>query len=95
MFIEIRKLGKKNKYYLTHSYKKQGKVYKIRRYLGENLSPKQIEKLRPQAEKAIKQQFEESSKIQDPFYTALSIEEVKVLYKLVNRLFSLLKFVYL
>ena len=58
MFIEIRNIGKKKKYYLTHSYKEEGKVLKIRRYLGENLSEKQIAKLKPQAEEAIKKQID-------------------------------------
>ena len=77
MFIEIREVGKKKKYYLTHSYKKRGKVRKIRRYLGENLTKKQIDKLRPQAEQALTYQLTEQTKIPDPFFTALSAEEMK------------------
>jgi Fic family protein len=85
MFLEIREIGKKKKYYLTHSYKKKGKVHKIRRYLGENLSQKQIDKLKPQAEQAIKQQFTELTKIHDPFYTTLSTEEINEINDLISK----------
>lgn len=42
MFVEKRKLGKSVKYYLVHSYREKGIVKKIRRYLGLNLSDKNL-----------------------------------------------------
>ena len=38
MFIEIRKVGKDRKYYAVHSFREEGQVVKIRKYLGANLS---------------------------------------------------------
>ncbi|MAG60799.1 cell filamentation protein Fic [archaeon] len=85
MYLEIREIGKKKKYYLTHSYKKEGKVQKTRRYLGENLSNKQLLKIRPQAEKAIKVKINESKRINNPFNTVLSIEEIKEIDNLISK----------
>ena len=85
MFLEIRELGKKKKYYLTHSYKQEGKVKKIRRYLGENLTKQQIAKIQPQAEIAIMQRIEERSKISDPFITALTQEEEEEISDLISK----------
>lgn len=58
MFIEKRKLGKSIKYYLVYSYREDGDVKKIRKYLGINLSAKEIESARTQAEKAIQSELE-------------------------------------
>lgn len=75
MFIEIRKQGKKNKYYLIHSYRIGSKVKRISRYLGSNLSRKGLEKLRKRAEELILEQIKEKH----PF--ELSTEEIKAYRK--------------
>lgn len=85
MFLEIRDVGKKKKYYLTHSYKEKGKVRKVRHYLGENLSDKQIEKLRPQAEESIRQKLTQKRTISDPFQTVLSTEEISQIQDLITK----------
>ncbi len=85
MFLEIREIGKKKKYYLTHSFKKNGKVQKIRHYLGENLTDKQILKLRPQAEKSIQLKLDQKTSINDPFKTVLSSEEVSQIQDLISK----------
>lgn len=60
MFLEKRKVGKTIKYYLVHSYRDEsGKVVKIRRFLGSNLSEKQVERLSKRAEEIILEQIEE------------------------------------
>jgi Fic family protein len=59
MFIEKRKVGKNTKYYLSHTFRDEKKVKNIRRYLGQNLSPKELEDLSKQAEKHISGQIEE------------------------------------
>lgn len=59
MFIEKRKLGKSLKYYLVYSYREKDKVRKIRRYLGLNLSKKELENARQKAEVQIKEELEE------------------------------------
>ncbi len=80
MFIEIRKVGKKKKkYYLAHSFREYGKIKKIRRYLGLNLSKKQIEKIRKRAEELILKQIEDLKIIKDPFKNILSERELKQL----------------
>jgi len=58
MYIEKRKSGKKIKYYLTHSYREGGKTKKIRVYLGQNLSEKEIKAKEEKAKKTIQKQIE-------------------------------------
>ena len=66
MHAEIRLRGKKKFYYLAHSFRDRGKVKKVRRYLGANLSEKKIQELRPGAEQSILKQIEIYRKIGDP-----------------------------
>jgi len=61
MFVEIRKIGKNRKYYLVHSYRVGDRIKRISRYLGSNLSEKELEKLRKRAEQLIKSQTRENS----------------------------------
>jgi Fic family protein len=82
MHIEIRVQGKRKKYYLAHSFRRDGKVKKIRFYLGLNLSKEELKTKRERAEKNLMERIEKSKLIRDPFYTALSpseIEELKAL----------------
>lgn len=50
MHIEKRELRGKVKYYLSHSYREDGKVKKIRKYLGRDLSKRELEKVKNRAE---------------------------------------------
>ncbi|MBD3209651.1 Fic family protein [Candidatus Woesearchaeota archaeon] len=60
MFLERRKSGKSIKYYLVHSFRDEGgKVVKLRRYLGTNLSEKQLEKLSNRAKEILEEQAKE------------------------------------
>jgi len=43
MFIEKKRVGKNIKFYLAHSYRENGIPRKIRKYLGANLSKKELE----------------------------------------------------
>ena len=43
MYVEKRKFGKRIKYYLVYSYREGGKVKKIRKYLGIDLSNEELE----------------------------------------------------
>lgn len=61
MYIERRKLGKRIKYYLVHSYREKGKVKKIRHYLGIDLSDKELEKKTGYAKEFILKIIEEYS----------------------------------
>ena len=59
MFIEKRKQGSNVKYYLSHSFRDKNKTKKIRRYIGQNLTEEEINKLRKKAEKHIREQIEQ------------------------------------
>src|SRR3989344_7696786 len=59
MFIEKRKSGKKDKYYLVHTYRIGNKVKRISRYLGSNLTKNNLEKLKERAEKLILEHMKE------------------------------------
>ncbi|MFH1316143.1 MAG: Fic family protein [Candidatus Woesearchaeota archaeon] len=73
MFTEIRKQGKKKKYYLVHSYRLGNNVKRISRYLGSNLKENQIEKLKKRAEALILGQI----KGKNPYEFELSREEIE------------------
>ena len=73
MFIEIRKQGKRKKYYLSHTYRVNKKIKKITRYLGANLDEKEIEKLRRRAEQLILEEIKEKNILE----FELTKEEIK------------------
>lgn len=79
MNIEIRKVGKKKKYYLAHSFREGKKVKKIRRYLGTNLPKKKLDTLKKKAEELIKQQIENYRRIRNPLKHMLSKKEANLL----------------
>jgi len=79
MFLEKRKSGKNIKYYLVNSFRDNGDVVKIRRYLGQNLSKEEIRLKRKKVEKYIKDQIKNYQEIRDPLKTVLSNEELKQL----------------
>ncbi len=76
MHVEIRKVGDSRKYYLAHSYRKGGKVIKLRVYLGANLPPDEIVEKRRRAEGKLQHRVEASTSIGDPFETVLSKAEL-------------------
>ncbi len=61
MFIEIRERGKSKKFYLVHSYRENGKIKRISRYLGSNLNEKKLSELRKRAEQHISEEIKERS----------------------------------
>ena len=79
MHIEIRKEKDKKKYYLAYSYRKEGKTRKIRVYLGEDLSGKQIAGKRKEAEGKIQERLQSVSFIHDPYRTVLAPSEIQEL----------------
>ncbi len=84
MFIERSNVGKKIKYYLATSYRDNGKIRKIRRYLGENLTPVQIKQKKTIAEKFLKNQLYEVRKQKDPLKYALNEDELNYINKLIK-----------
>jgi len=79
MFIEKRKRGKNVKYYLVHSFREDAKVRKIRRFLGSNLSQKELNEKRKHAENFIREQIRIYKAIRDPLKTVLSDKELRKL----------------
>ncbi|MBI2106426.1 Fic family protein [Candidatus Woesearchaeota archaeon] len=80
MFIETRKQGKKKKYYLVHSYRIGGKVKRIFRYLGSNLTKKELEKLKERAKELLLVHIKEKHLFE------LSDDEIKELKKYEERI---------
>ncbi|MBS3050619.1 MAG: hypothetical protein J4400_00520, partial [Candidatus Aenigmarchaeota archaeon] len=70
MHLEKRRVGKKTKFYLAHAMRVEGKVKKIRIYLGSNIES--VNKKRTEAEKIIRERIIAYEKISDPFRHALN-----------------------
>jgi Fic family protein len=73
MFIEERKIGKKIKYYLVHSYRIGNKVKRVSRYLGSDLKKENLERLTKRAEELILEEIKEKN----PFEFELEKEELE------------------
>lgn len=85
MHLEIRRRGKRKLYYLAHSFRENERVRKIRRYLGSDLTGKEISELRERAERAILGQIEIYRAIKDPLHTVLSTREMEAIKTLIAR----------
>jgi Fic family protein len=83
MHVEIRKKGKAKLYYLAHSFRDNGKVRKVRRYLGKDLTHKKLESLKENAGKAILEQIGFYKSIRDPLHTVLSPTEKESIKSLI------------
>ena len=79
MFIEVRKAGKDKKYYLVYSFREEGRVVKLRKYLGLNLATEELNEKEARASKAIADQLKYYREIRDPLRYVLSPNEVKQL----------------
>ena len=82
MFIETRIFGNHKKYYIVHSFRDGDDVVKLRRYLGKDLSEKEIEQRRKKAEKTVLEQIKNFREIRDPLRFSLSNEEIENIKKL-------------
>ncbi|MBU1245763.1 MAG: Fic family protein [Nanoarchaeota archaeon] len=84
MHIEKRKVGKRIKYFLAHSYREGSKVHKFRKYLGQDLKKEKLNERKEIAEKLILEEMHKYNIIKDPLHFELSkeeIEEIKTLEK--------------
>ncbi|MFA5077145.1 MAG: Fic family protein [Candidatus Micrarchaeia archaeon] len=77
MHVEIRESGEHRKYYLAHSYRKNGRVLKLRFYLGLDLNEAEVEVRKKIGEKEILERIARLNAIQDPYITALSPSELE------------------
>ncbi len=84
MFIEIKKAGKKKKYYLAYSFREEKKIKKIRIYLGADLSEEKIRESRKRAEPLILEKIRIYKSIKNPLKYMLSEKEIRELNKLLN-----------
>ncbi|MFH1978718.1 MAG: Fic family protein [Candidatus Aenigmatarchaeota archaeon] len=84
MHVEIRDRGKKKVYYLAHSFRDNGNVRKIRKYLGSDLTEEKIKLLRKDAEKIILEQIMNYKKIRDPLHTVLSTKETLIIRNMIS-----------
>lgn len=82
MHLEKRKVGKRIKYFLAHSYREGSKVHKFRKYLGQDLKPALLEERKKIAEKLILEEIHKYNIIKDPLQIELSAEEIYSVRKL-------------
>ena len=76
MHIEKRKVGKRIKYFLAHSYREGPKVHKFRKYLGQDIKPALLKERKRIAEKLILEEIHRYQIIKDPLQMELSDEEI-------------------
>jgi Fic family protein len=79
VFIEKRRNKGRIQYYLAHSYRRNGKIRKLRVYLGADLTPALLELKKKEAEQKIDAQLQISRFIHDPYRTVLSSSELSEL----------------
>lgn len=82
MHIEKRKVGKRIKYYLSHSFREGLKVHKIRKFLGSDLNPEILEERRQKAEHLILEEIHKYKIIKDPLQVKLSDAEIAFVKRL-------------
>lgn len=82
MYLEKRNHKGKTKYWLAHSFREGGKVHKIRKLLGTNLSPSVLEERREKAEKLILEEIEMYKVIKDPLDKDLQKGEIEFVKRL-------------
>jgi len=82
MYVEKRKAEKKTKYFLAHSFRERSKVYKFRKYLGQDLSKEKLNERKQIAEKLILEEIHKYNVIRDPLHFELSEEEINKIKKI-------------
>jgi hypothetical protein len=85
MYIEKRMSDGKIKLYLAHSYRDGKRVRKMRIYLGLDLSGKQLEEKKKEAEKEIKRRIKALRIIRDPYHTVISPAELQELKTILSK----------
>lgn len=82
MHLEKRKVRKKTKYFLGHSFREGRRVHKFRKYLGQDLSPDMLSERKAIAEKLILEEIHKYNIIQDPLQIELTKQEIEKICKL-------------
>jgi hypothetical protein len=86
MHIEKRKLGKKIKYYLAHSYREGSEINKFRKYLGTDLNPTKLKQRKEIAGKLILEEIHKYKIIKDPLDFKLLEKEIKLIKKIESQI---------
>ena len=89
MFIEIKEVGKRKKYYLVNSFRQNSKVKKIRKFLGSDLKKEQLEKKKIIAEKQLLQRINIIKKINDPLLEEFSKRQITEINDLIKNKFNI------
>ncbi len=79
MHIETRHQQNRNKHYLAHSYRENGKAKKIRVYLGADLSKKQLKATMEDGKRELKRRVLATRSASNPYETMLSPDEAREL----------------
>ena len=82
MHIEKRKVGKRIKYYLGHSFREGSKVHKIRKFLGVNLEKTTLDDRVEKAKVLIFEEIEKYNLIKDPLQFELSEKDLEFVKKI-------------
>ncbi|MFI5412839.1 MAG: Fic family protein [Candidatus Micrarchaeales archaeon] len=79
MNLEVRKVGKRKKYYLAHSYREKGRVAKLRIFIGTDISEDMLGPEMKAAEIKLKERLISLKAIKDPYETVLAHTELEKL----------------
>src|SRR3989344_3517793 len=82
MHVEKRKVGKRTKYYLGHSFREGSKVHKIRKFLGVDLDKSVLDERLIKAKELILEEIEKYNIIKDPLQFELSKKDIDFVKKI-------------
>jgi Fic family protein len=82
MYIEKRNYYGKTRYWLAHSFRESGKIHKIRKLLGTDLSKEVLEDRKKKAEQLILEEISKYKIIKDPLQDKISKEEIDFIKRL-------------
>lgn len=86
MHIEKRKVGKKVKYYLSHSFREGKKVHKLRKFLGIDLNESLLKERVGKTKALISEEIERYNIIKDPLKFDLSKKDIKTIKKIEKKI---------
>jgi Fic family protein len=82
MYVEKRNYYGKMRYWLSHSFREGGKIHKIRKLLGTDLSEEVLEDRKKKAGKLILDEISKYKIIKDPLHDKISKEEINFIKRL-------------
>ncbi|MCK5320961.1 Fic family protein [Candidatus Pacearchaeota archaeon] len=82
MYIEKRNYYGKTRYWLAHSFREDGKIHKVRKLLGTDLSAEVLEDRKEKAEKLILDEINKYKIIKDPLHDKISKKEIEFIKRL-------------